>query len=89
LSRKTFFLTKENNDLVKLSKALKGQGYQKIIYICHSYHPCYSSKGGLDRLEFSVDGKNFNIEFSKIGEFDKPLLYQAVIVDSSKNTYGS
>jgi hypothetical protein len=36
-----------------------------------------------------VDGKNFNIEFSKIGEFDKPLLYQAVIVDSSKNTYGS
>jgi hypothetical protein len=89
LSQKTFFLTKENNDLVNLGTALKGQGYQKFIYICHPYHPCYSSKGGLDRLGFSVDGKNFNIEFSKIGEFDKPLLYQALIVDSSKNAKGS
>jgi hypothetical protein len=89
LNKKIFFLTKRNEDLIKLATALNAQGYQNFIYICHPYHPCYSSKEGMDKLGFSIDGKNFNIEFSKMTEFDKPLLYEALIVNSLQNSDGS
>jgi 4-amino-4-deoxy-L-arabinose transferase-like glycosyltransferase len=89
LNKKIFFLTKKNEDLIKLATALNAQGHQNFIYICHPYHPCYSSKEGMDKLGFSIDGKKFNIEFSKMTEFDKPLLYEALIVNSSQTSDGS
>ncbi|MCA1992522.1 MAG: hypothetical protein LDL41_10880, partial [Coleofasciculus sp. S288] len=81
-NEKIFFLTKENEDLVSLGKALHKQGYQDFIYICYPYHPCHSSQKEPEILEFNVEGKTLKMEFYKLGNFNKNILYKSLITES-------
>ena len=75
-SEKVFFLTKNNDELRKLSSVLLEQKYEKFFYIVQ-----YERQENY--LEFTSGDKLFAIKLSRIGKFGIYYLYEASMIKTS------
>ncbi|AFZ58232.1 hypothetical protein H6G54_19650 [Anabaena cylindrica FACHB-243] len=82
--QKTFFLTKQPDDVSKLGLALHEQSYEKFIYICPVYDKCFSSPQIPDKLELSANNKNLTIQLKKIIQNNRYRIEEAAIIENQQ-----
>lgn len=66
LREKIFFRTQNEDEIVKLSKALVEQGYKEFNYICSPFNKPFSCKDVPPKLEYRVGNNQVTVEFSKV-----------------------
>lgn len=76
---KIFFLTKKPDDVGKLSLALHEQGYQKFVYVCASYDPCFSLPTLTDKLEIPNQEEILRVQFTEIQRNKKYFIQEGEI----------
>ncbi|NER37178.1 MAG: hypothetical protein F6J93_24965 [Oscillatoria sp. SIO1A7] len=75
---KVFFLTKDSDNLIELGKKLQRQGYKNFMYICPIYDNCFKSDN-MPTLQFNLDDKYFQIEFSEISRMERYIFYEGSV----------
>ena len=84
LDQKILFLTKSDDELVKLSQALSQQGYNRFTYICYRDSECVSSRSDIKTFEFPKDGQTLGIRLTELERYSQNSLdssYQIAIVE--------
>jgi hypothetical protein len=79
---KIFFLTKTPEAVGKLGLVLHEQGYQKFVYVCASYDPCYSSPTIPPVLDIAANDKPLRVQFTQIKKNKKYIVQEAEIVQA-------
>lgn len=82
---KLFFLTKNSDDVSKLGLALNEQGYNKFVYVCASYDPCFSSPTIPSQLNISAKDKLLRVQLTQVKKNKKYIIQEAEIVQAKGN----
>ncbi|AFZ36352.1 hypothetical protein Sta7437_2831 [Stanieria cyanosphaera PCC 7437] len=78
-SNKIFFRVDNQNNLIKLSKALATQQQREFLYICYPNRACDLPKLNHEDLSFNQESNQYNLQFVALGKFGKYPIYQVEI----------
>lgn len=81
-NQKIFFLTKQTEDVSKLSLALHQQGYNKFLYVCPVYDQCFSSPKIPNQIEVEAKSQKLTIQLQKIKENKRYRIEEVTIFKS-------